>query len=85
MYIVEDESFNGMLGGEYCQVITAKKAKPDISVRKLYNYQFNFFSYQGFRKFYRKHLEPFIDGIRMVEDNSFIGKFIRWITNEKRQ
>ena len=84
MYIIEDESFNEMLGGEYYQVIVAKKAKPDISVMKLYDYQFNFFSYQGFRKFFRKHLEPFINGIRIVDDNGLIGKFIRWITREKK-
>lgn len=83
MYLIEDEAFNEMLGGEYYQVIVAKKHQPDLSVAKLYNYQFNFFSYQGFRKFYRKHLEPIVDKIRLVEDNSLIGKLIRWLTHEK--
>ena len=85
MYLVEDESFNEMLGGEYYQVILAKKEQPDLSIARLYNYQFNFFSYQGFRKFYKKHLEPIINGIRIIDDKSFIGKLIRWIVNEKNK
>lgn len=84
MYLVEDESFKEMMGGEYYQVILAKKKQPKISIRKLYNFQFNYFTYQGFRKFYRRHLEPFIEGIRIVDDNTLIGKLIRWLTNEKR-
>ena len=82
MYLIEDEAFNEMLGGEFFQVILAKKQAPDLSVARLYNYQFNYFSYQGFRRFYRRHLEPIIDRIRMIEDNSLLGRLIRWITNE---
>ena len=83
MYLIEDEAFNEMLGGEFFQVILAKKQQPDLSVAQLYNYQFNYFSYQGFRRFYRRHLEPIIEKIRMIEDNSVLGKTIRWLTNEK--
>lgn len=84
MYLIEDESFNKMLGGEFFQVILAKKTQPKISIRKLYKFQFNYFTYQGFRKFYRRHLEPIIDGIRLIDDDSLIGKLIRWLTNAKR-
>lgn len=84
MYLVEDESFNQMMGGEYYQVILAKQHQPKISIRKLYNFQFNFFSYQGFRKFFKRHLEPVIDGIKIIEDKSIIGKIIRWLSNAKK-
>ena len=84
MYLIEDKSFNEMLGGEYYQVILAKKKQPEISIRKLYNFQFNFFIYQGFRKFYKKHLEPIIDGIKIIDDKRIIGKVIRWLSHEKR-
>ena len=43
MYLVEDEALNDMLGGEYYQVIVAKKEKPNLSILKLYNCQFNYF------------------------------------------
>ena len=83
MYLIEDESFTKLLDGEYYQVIIAKKLNPELTVSDLYNYQFKYDSYQGFRKFYRKHLEPILDGIRMIEDKSILGKTIRWITKEQ--
>lgn len=76
MYIITDEAFNSLTGGEYIQVIIAKKNYPDMSIAKLYNFQFNYFSYQGFRKFYKKYLEPIINNILYVRDDSLIGKFL---------
>lgn len=85
MYLIEDESFNKMMGdGEFYQVILAKKHQPEIPVTKLYNFQFKYDTYNGFRKFYRKHLEPIINGIRLIDDNSIMGKAIRFITHEKK-
>ena len=85
MYIIEDESFNKAMGdGEFYQVILAKKHKPDMSIARLFNFQFKYDTYNGFRKFYRRHLEPIIDGIRLVDDDSIIGKAIRWLTSEKK-
>ena len=83
MYLIEDDCFTELLGGEFYQVIVAKKLNPDISVYQLFNYQFKYDSYPGFFLFYRKHLEPIIDGIRLVDDGSIKGKAIRFITNEK--
>jgi hypothetical protein len=77
MYIISDSAFNELIGGEFYQVILAKKERPDMSVAELYNYQFDYFSYQGFRKFYRKHLEPIINSIKIVDDNSIIGRIIK--------
>ena len=82
MYLIEDEAFNEMLGGEFYQVIIAKKLNPELNVAQLYNYQFNYFSYQGFRKFYRRHLEPIIEKIKIVEDKSLFGRLIRWLSHE---
>lgn len=83
MYVLEDESFNNLLGGEYYQVILAKQTNPDISIRRLYNFQFNYFSYQGFRKFYKKYLEPLISTVRVIEDDSILAKILRWLTHGK--
>lgn len=86
MYILSDEAFNNLTGGEFVQVIIAKKHKPDLSVAKLYNYQFNYFSYQGFRKFYKKYLEPIINKIIYVDDETLAGKFLKGLMdrNEKK-
>ena len=83
MYIISNEAFTELLGGEFYQVILAKKLNPDVSVAQLFNYQFKYNTYVGFLKFYRKHLEPIIEGIRLIDDNSIKGKAIRFITNEK--
>lgn len=77
MYIISDEAFNNLTGGEYVQVIIAKKKCPELSVAKLYNYQFNYFSYQGFRKFYKKYLEPIINEVLYIDDDTLAGKFLK--------
>jgi hypothetical protein len=56
MFLIEDDCFTEMLGGEFYQVILAKKLNPDISVYQLFNYQFKYNTYGGFLNFYRKHL-----------------------------
>jgi len=81
MYLINDDCFTEILGGEFYQVIVAKKLNPDISVYQLFNYQFKYNTYVGFLRFYRKHLEPIIDGIRIVKDDSINGKAIRFLTN----
>lgn len=83
MYLIEDESFTELLGGEFYQVILAKKREPDMSIARLYNYQFKYDTYNGFRKFYKRHLESIINGIRLIDNDSIKGKAIRFITNEK--
>lgn len=88
MYLIEDDCFTEMLGGEFYQVILAKKLNPDMSVAQLFNYQIKYSTYVGFLKFYRKHLEPIIDGIRLIRDDSINGKAIKFLTgfgNEKNK
>ena len=88
MYLINDDCFTEMLGGEFYQVILAKKLNPDISVAQLFNYQFKYTTYVGFLRFYRKHLEPIIDGIKLIRDDSINGKAIKFLTgicNEKNK
>jgi hypothetical protein len=85
MFLIDDNCFTEILGGEFYQVIVAKKLNPDISVYQLFNYQFKYDTYVGFLKFYRKHLEPIIDGIRIVKDDSINGKAIRFLTNFEKE
>lgn len=70
MYILTDEAFNSLVNGEFAQVIIAKKIRPSMSINELYNYQFDYDSYNGFRKFYHRHLEPIINNIRYVDNDS---------------
>ena len=84
MYIIDDESLAKILDGEYYQVIMARKIDPNMSINQLFNYQYKYTTYPGFRRFFRRHLEPILSGIRMIDDDSILGKFIKWITNEKK-
>lgn len=86
MYILTDEAFNSLTNGEYVQVIIAKKQQPDLSIAKLYNFQFDYFSYQGFRKFYKKVLEPIINCVKYIPDDSIAGRFLKGVVDrESRQ
>lgn len=88
MYLINDEGFAKLLGGEFYQVILAKKLNPDISVYQLFNYQFKYTTYVGFYRFYHRHLEPIIDDIRLIRDDSINGKAIKFLTgfgNEKNE
>lgn len=77
MYILSDDAFNNLVSGEFAQVIIAKKHQPDLSIAKLYNFQFNYFSYQGFRKFYKKYLEPIIDEVFYLDDDTIVSKILK--------
>ena len=85
MYILTDEVFNKLMGGEFVQVIEAMKAQHNAPVRKLYNLQFDYFSYEGFRKFYNKVISKIIDGVSHVDSDNLLGKSLRgYIENEKK-
>ena len=80
MYILEDEALKELLGGEYYQVIVAKHHNPKISIYKIFQgFQVDYKSYIGFWNFYRKHLSPIIDSVRIIDDNSLLGKLLRWL------
>lgn len=88
MYILTDEVFNKLMGGEFVQVIEAMKIQPNAPVRKLYNLQFDYFSYEGFRKFYNKVISKIINGIAYSDDGSALGKSLLTLveySNEAKQ
>lgn len=89
MWLVSDEAMRDLLGGEFCQVVMAKQASPNMSIKKLYDYQFNYFSYQGFRKFFKSRLIKVLNGMKFLDDNEIGSKFIKKIAgidngNEKK-
>ena len=85
MYILTDEVFNQLMGGEFVQVIEAMKVQPNAPVRKLYNLQFDYFSYEGFRKFYNKVISKIIDGVTHVDSDNLLGRSLRgYLENEKK-
>lgn len=86
MYILTDDVFNELVGGEFVQVIEAMKVQPNATIRKLYNLQFNYFSYEGFRRFYNKVIKKVIDGVSYVDTNNLLGKSLKaYVDNEKKQ
>lgn len=88
MYILTDEAFNKLMGGEFVQVIEAMKVQPNAPVRKLYNLQFDYFSYEGFRKFYNKVISKIINGVVYRNDDSALGKSLLTLveySNEEKQ
>lgn len=88
MYILTDDVFNKLIGGEFVQVIEAMKVQPNAPVRKLYNLQFDYFSYEGFRKFYNKVMSKIISGIVHCDNNGIIGRSLKEMveySNEKKQ
>lgn len=88
MYILTDDVFNKLLGGEFVQVIETMKVQPNAPVRKLYNLQFDYFSYEGFRKFYNKVISKIINGIVYYDDSHIIGRSLKEMvkySNEKKQ
>ena len=70
------------------EVVEAMKGHPNTPVRKLYNLQFDYFSYEGFRKFYNKVMSKIINGIVHCDNNSIIGRSLKEMveySNEKKQ
>ena len=80
VWIVSDEAMEQILGGDFTDVSVLYEDVDNVSVRTLYKVQDTYKSYQGFRKFFRKHLEPIIEKISFIEDNTFMGKVVRYFT-----
>lgn len=74
VWIVSDEAMERMLGGDFIDVAVIHDNADNVSVRTLYKVQDTYKSYQGFRKFFRRHLEPIIKKICFIENNTFMGK-----------
>lgn len=80
VWVVSDEAMKQILGGDFSSVAVLHDECNKITVRKLYKHQDVYKSYQGFRKFFRKHLEPIIEKISFIEDDTFMGKVVRYFT-----
>ena len=80
VWVVSDEAMEKILGGDFTDVSVLYESADNVSIRTLYNVQDTYKSYQGFRKFFRKHLEPVIEKISFIEDNTFMGKVVRYFT-----
>ena len=80
MWVVSDEAMEQILGGNFIDVAVLHEECNKITVRKLYKHQNVYKSYQGFRKFFRKHLEPIIEKVCFIEDNRIIGKIIKYFS-----
>jgi Mg2+/Co2+ transporter CorB len=80
VWVVSDEAMEQILGGDFTDVVVLHESADDVSVRTLYRVQDTYKSYQGFRKFFRKHLEPIIERISFIEDNTFMGKVVKYFT-----
>ena len=77
MWILSNRAFNKLMGGDYTIAIDLKKRLKDLSIAELFCYQFEYNSYDGFRKFYNKIISKIINDIKFVDENSFVGKFIK--------
>lgn len=80
MWIVSDDAMEQLLGGDFIDVSVLHESADNVSVRTLYKVQDTYKSYQGFRKFFRNHLEPIIEKVSFIEDDCFIGKAIKYVT-----
>lgn len=80
VWVVSDEAMEHILGGDFTDVSVLYESAKDVSVRMLYHVQDTYRSYQGFRKFFRKHLEPVIEKISFIDDNTFMGKVVKYFT-----
>ena len=80
VWVVSDEAMEQILGGDFTDVSVLYESVNNVSVRTLYKVQDTYKSYQGFRKFFRKHLEPIIKKICFIEDNGFMGKVVKYFS-----
>lgn len=80
VWVVSDIAMEQMLGGDFSDVAVLHDECNEITVRKLYKHQDTYESYQGFRKFFRKHLEPIIEKISFIDDNTFVGKAVKYFS-----
>ena len=79
MWVLSDRVFNKLLNGDYTVAIGMKQKYKDMSITDMYCYQFEYESYDGFRKFYNKVLSPILDGIKFIDRNTLIGKILNML------
>ena len=83
MWVVTDKAMNSLLGGDFSNVVLTKQNCKDIPIQRLYKLQDLYLSYQGFRKFFKRHLQSIIENVCFIKDNSFVSKVIMYILGMK--
>ena len=83
MWIVNDKAMKKLLGGDFSNVVLTKQKNKDIPIQRLYKLQDLYSSYQGFRKFFKRHLQSIVENICFIKDNSFVSKVIMYILGMK--
>ena len=79
VWVVSDEAMEHMMGGDFTDVYNMYKTHKNISVRTLSGVQDTYKSYQGFRKFFRKHLQPIIGSVCYMDEKRCKTKIIKGI------
>lgn len=80
VWIVSDEAMEHLLGGDFTDVAMLHDECNEMTISELFNFQDLYKSYQGFRKFFRRHLEPIIEKVRFIEDDDIMGRIVRYFT-----
>lgn len=79
MWVIDDEAMDMILGGKFFMVLDMARKKKNIPVKDLYCMQFEYESYDGFRKFFNKRLRPIVNRVKYVSSNNIIGKLLNII------
>lgn len=79
MWIISDYAMNKLLNGDFTVAIGMKKRHKDMSLVDMYCYQFEYESYDGFRKFYNKVLSKIIDKITFVDRGTLLHKILSMV------
>ena len=82
MWLISDEVLNKLLGGDYTMVIRCKQQHKETPIKVLSYFQFEYLSYDGFRKFYNKTLGKIIDDIKYVHNDTVIGKILKMVVGK---
>ena len=80
VWVLTDKAMEHLLGGDFIDVSVMCETNKDVSMRTLYKLQDTYESYQGFRKFFKRHMKPIIEHICFIEDSGIIGKIIKYFS-----
>ena len=80
VWIVSDEAMKHLLGGDFTDVSVLCETIKDASIRTLYKAQDTYKSYQGFRKFFKRHMKPIIEQLCFIEGDGIVGKIIKYLS-----
>lgn len=79
MWLVDNETFNRLLDGDYTLAIDLKKRDKDLTIMELFCFQLEYKSYDGFRKFYNKVLSKIINHVVFIDESSLVGKLLKFL------